>query len=339
MRKFIVSLAAAMGMYAAANEGVTLNSQGLRSYEAGLYRDAEGYYRRALEAFSGEQSLARSIVKTNLGIALRAQGRLPEAETLLTQALVEIRELTGTGSTESAQVSNKLAAVYLDQRRFREATNLLQRMAETGGDRNTVVAYGNLAVAAMGLGEIDRAEEYARRGVTLAEQILPGDDPGRAAVLNNLGQACRFTGKYLEAEQRYREAIAIWEVKLGPSHPDLARGLMNLAAFYHDRGREAGAEQLYLRAYDILSKPDPVTAVVVRNELADVMRGELRYTEAEKLARATLVEMEGVMRPEDPRLQRAWMNWARLLSETHRSSEAAKIVSRLSSAGYVPSGR
>src|SRR5215471_2175072 len=102
MRKFIVSLAAAMGMYAAANEGVTLNSQRLRSYEAGLYRDAEGYYRRTLEAFSSEQSLARSIVKTNLGIALRAQSRLPEAEALLAQALIEIREFTGTSSTETA---------------------------------------------------------------------------------------------------------------------------------------------------------------------------------------------------------------------------------------------
>ena len=103
---------------------------------------------------------------------------------------------------------------------------------------------------------------------------------------------------------------------------------MNLAAFYHERGREAGAEQLYLRAAEILQGTDPVLALVVRNELADVLRAELRYTESEKLARATLGEMEGVMRRDDPRLVRGWMNWAKLLRETRRSSEAAKVIAQ-----------
>ena len=88
---------------------------------------------------------------------------------------------------------------------------------------------------------------------------------------------------------------------------------------------------MYLRAGEILEKADPVLTLVVRNELADVLRAELRYTESEKLARATLREMEGAMRADDPRLVRGWMNWARLLRETKRSGEAAKVIKTLAS--------
>ena len=55
--------------------------------------------------------------------------------------------------------------------------------------------------------------------------------------------------------------------------------------------------------------------LVARNELADVMRAQVRYTEARKLARATLAQMEGAMQPDDPRLIRAKANWARLCAE------------------------
>ena len=123
----------------------------------------------------------------------------------------------------------------------------------------------------------------------------------------------------MEAEIYYRKAIEIWEDTLGPEHPDLARGLMNLAALYHERGRETGSEDLYLRAAQIfeaaLGKNAPET-LVVRDELADVLRAERRYTEAAKLARATLSAMQSALAEDDPRLQRARFNFVRLQQET-----------------------
>jgi len=82
----------------------------------------------------------------------------------------------------------------------------------------------------------------------------------------------------------------------------------------------------YLRAEAILEKTDERLALVVRNELADVMRAQLRYTEAKKLARATLTKMEGLMRPDDPRLLRARFNWTRLIAESQRTVLAAKAA-------------
>jgi hypothetical protein len=103
---------------------------------------------------------------------------------------------------------------------------------------------------------------------------------------------------------------------------------MNLAAFYHDRGRETGAEDLYTRAAAILEQglgSNETEALVVRNELADVLRAERRYTESEKLSRATLAAMQARFREGDPRLVRAQVNYARLQEETHRLAQAKKI--------------
>jgi tetratricopeptide (TPR) repeat protein len=373
MRQVLLGLVAAASLMAHAGgvDGTELNSRGLESYRLGHYEEAESWYRRAIEAFSPDQRLARALARENLGVALRAQNRLVEGRNLLEQALAEIRELLGADSLETAQAMSNLAAaywpdgdiskaellatradvlfsgfpgsrlserannrqilssVYLTQGRYQDAIKLLLASLEFGDDRMKAMSYGNLAVAAIGLGEMAQADEYARRGLALAEQALPEGHPYRAVLLNNLAQACRFSGKYLEAEKFYREALGIWETRLGPSHPDVGRGLMNLAAFYHERGREAGAEQLYLRAAAILENVDPALTLVARNELADVFRAQLRYTESEKLARTTLRQMEGTFPSGDPRMLRAWTNWAKLLTQTRRSGEAAKVMARV----------
>jgi len=192
---------------------------------------------------------------------------------------------------------------------------------------NTVISYSNLAAAAIGAGDNQRAEQYARQALEMAQRTLPARHRLTAVALNNLAQSCRFQEKYLEAEVYYRRAIEIWEDTLGSQHPDLARGLMNLAALYHERGRETGAEDLYLRAAEIfdaaLGRNTPL-ALVVRNELADVLRAERRYTEAAKLARDTLSIMQSELPEDDPRLQRARFNFARLQQETQPARTKVK---------------
>lgn len=107
---------------------------------------------------------------------------------------------------------------------------------------------------------------------------------------------------------------------------------MNLAAFYHERGREAGAEGLYQRAAAIFSRafgPDSTWVLLVRAELADVLRAERRYSESERMSRAVLAAMEKSFTPDDPRLSRALGLRALLLTETKHPEEAAAVLARL----------
>jgi tetratricopeptide (TPR) repeat protein len=254
---------------------------------------------REISALAGSESPEAVQATSNLSALYWSVGELAKAETLALRA--DNRKI--------------LALVYVAQRRFAEASKLLTTLMETADDASAVNFYGNLASVSLGVGNLEQAEAYAQRAVEIAQCVLPEGHPSRAAVLNNRAQVYRFTGRYQEAETDYRAALGIWEKTVGTLHPDYARGLVNLAAFYHERGREAGAEQLYLRAVEILEGADPNLVLVARNELADVMRAQLRYTEARKLSRETLAQMEGVMRVDDPRLIRAKANSARLMAE------------------------
>ena len=114
----------------------------------------------------------------------------------------------------------------------------------------------------------------------------------------------------------------------------MARGLINLGSLYHDRSRDAGAEELYRRAADIFARSlgdNRVETLLTRSELADVLRAEHRYVEAETLSRATLAPLQQMLRPGDPRLARVLFHRAQLLRETQRKGEAEVILERLQS--------
>ena len=290
---------------------------------------------RELEQLAGPNSLEAARVLSNLAALHLSSGKLTEGESVSLRAEGIYEQTAQQGAEHHAERgSNRqiLASIYLGQRRFADADKLLRNMLQDGDDRLAVKTYTNLSVAAIGMGDFVQAEQYARRSVELARRTLPPGHPTLAVCFNNLAQALRFQARYLEAEGLYREAIAIWEGSVGPQNPDVARGLMNLAAFYHERGREAAAEELYGRASRIfeeeLGKQHPQT-LIARNELADVLRAERRYTESEKLTQLTLGEMEKAFRADDPRLIRALMNYARLLGETRRREQALAVLKKI----------
>lgn len=309
------------------NLGVLLRVQGRYAEARVKLEDA----RTQLEALTGAESVATAKAIGNLAGLYWSCGELDRAEEMALRADVILEQWQEAGAAERANNRQILAAVFLGQRRYADASRLLLALLQNADGRTAVRSYGNLAAAAIGMGDTALAEEYARKGVERARQVLPPGHPGLAVVLNNLAQTCRLTGSYVEVEKYYREAIGIWEAALGGSHPDVARGLMNLAAFFHERGREAGAEKLYLRAVEILEAalgPGHALVLVARDELADVLRGQMRYTEAGKLARRALEEMQLAFKADDPRMIRAWVNYARLLSETKRTAEAKRVLAR-----------
>jgi len=69
--------------------------------------------------------------------------------------------------------------------------------------------------------------------------------------------------------------------------------------------------------------------LVARNELADVLRAQGRFTESEKLGRPTLASLQTALGPQDPRVIRALTNYARLLEDTKRSKQAAALRAQI----------
>jgi tetratricopeptide (TPR) repeat protein len=340
------------------NAGTRLYAEARYSEAEALFRRAMAAWVQT--GPEGQRGLAR--VLGNLGAALRATGRYSEAERLLLEAVGQMQAAMGPESADTGCALHNLAALYLTegdlakaeegalragplvdeterpanrqllasiyikQGRHDEAETILKPAAEGAEGKLLLTIELNRTVSAIARIHLADAAEYAQRAVDLARCSLPARHPAMGVALNNRAQVARFQGRYMEAERDYREAIQIWEDSLGPGHPDVAKGMMNLAAFYHERGRETGAEDLYERAALTLERiygKGSAELLVARNELADVLRAERRYTESERMGRTTLKALEKTLDARDPRVVRAVANYERLLGETRKPKEAA----------------
>jgi tetratricopeptide (TPR) repeat protein len=365
--KAVLLIALIGGLQAATRQDAAeLTKQANQLYVQSLYTEAEPVYRRALEAWTelGPDSIQeRAIAMRDLGTLLRAVGRFDESETLLKQSLHDLQsrpervralwnlatlyrlrgeyeeaERYARLSIETAEGEEQrgpklvLASIYIEQRRYPEAIPILLDLEKTAGEATLAAIYNDLATIWLARGEYPNAAGYSRKAVDAGCRALGPNHPAVAAAWNTLGQAFRFQGRYLDAETSYRESIAAWEKAFGPANANSAKVMMNLAALYHQRDREAGAENLYVRAASILEtrygKQYP-TVLVARNELADVLRAERRYTESAKLGNATLQLLEQTLPWDDPRLTDALVNHAKLLRDTGHRREAAQLFSRV----------
>ena len=311
------------------NRALTLGNLGVLLRTEGRYTEAERSLSESLhqiEIFEGCETLNFAVMASNLASVYWALGELPKAEKWAQRAdAVFLANLPNESLRGNRQI---LASIYVAERRFEDAEQLLQPLLQGASEQQAASIYNNLASVDLGRGDYARAEEHSRSAVDMARRALPAFHPVLAACLNNLAQSLRFQGHYLEAEKLYRDALSIWEQVYGPHHPDVARGLINLGAFYHEREREAGAEELYLRGaaiYEQVYGPQDFRTLAARNELADVLRAERRYTESEKLARATLPLLKRSLAPDDPVLTRAVANWSHLMADVGQAGRLAKV--------------
>jgi tetratricopeptide (TPR) repeat protein len=197
----------------------------------GRYRAAEETLAAVLPALAATNAPATETVcaLSFLSAASRAQGRFEKAEAWATRALAFAESHDDVSIAERLSVRLMLGSVYLQEHRYEDAERTLTSVLSDGDSATVVAACTNLASVAIAQGDLDRAEDYARRGLRLARLALPAAHPAVATAWNNLGQVLRFRGNYSEAAHAYREAIAIFEASVGPAHPDVAKVRSNLA--------------------------------------------------------------------------------------------------------------
>uniref|UniRef100_A0A914D8K7 Kinesin light chain n=1 Tax=Acrobeloides nanus TaxID=290746 RepID=A0A914D8K7_9BILA len=164
---------------------------------------------------------------------------------------LRLRTNTGRNHPDVATMLNILALVYRDQKKYKEATNLLNealaiREKCLGEDHPTVAAtLNNLAVLYGKRGQYKEAEPLCKRALEIRERVLGQDHPDVAKQLNNLALLCQNQGKYDEVEKYYKRALEIYEGKLGPDDPQVAKTKNNLSSAYLKQGKYKEAEELY----------------------------------------------------------------------------------------------
>ncbi|MDJ1175316.1 tetratricopeptide repeat protein [Roseofilum capinflatum] len=220
-----------------------LRQQGEAAYNSGNYAQAELIWRRVIN------QKPDSVAYVWLGIALRNQGKLPEAVQSYRRAL----QL----DPEYALAHYNLGLALYDQGKLPEAVQSYRRALQL--DPEYAAAHNNLGLALSDQGKLPEAVQSYRRALQL--------DPEYAAAHNNLGLALSDQGKLPEAVQSYRRALQL--------DPEYALAHYNLGLALYDQGKLPEAVQSYRRALEL----DPEDAGA-HNNLGIALRQQDKPTEA-----------------------------------------------------------
>jgi eukaryotic-like serine/threonine-protein kinase len=187
-----------------------------------------------------------------LGLLRVDQARLPEADSLVRQALAIDTRLAPTNDRELARVTAALGYVLRNRGQRDSALMFLHTAARLqsapGGDSadlsETMTSLANVYYDA---GKY-QASDSLNRLVLGVDRVIHGDHhPSVAIDLTNLGAIEHELGRYPEAERLYREAIDIDRAWYGETHPETVSLLPMLA-------RTLVAEKRYDEAVDLLAQ-------------------------------------------------------------------------------------
>src|SRR6266571_1204702 len=228
--------------------------------EWGHYKEAEQYYRQALDitqAFYGPNHYKTAAGLTVLGRALRfePQGN-DEAARLFERALVIRERVFGKVHPQVASTVNELGGVALARDRFAEAEVLARRVLAIyrtvygGKHAFTGVGVSNLASVYVAQQQYARAEPLYREAIEIFTE-------SQGAEHLNTGIARIKLGRTLLRQRRYAEAVR--ETLAG----------YEILAKRTDRGVSwlVDAREDLVAAYDSLGQPDK--AAKFRTEFAD----------------------------------------------------------------------
>jgi tetratricopeptide (TPR) repeat protein len=264
-------------------------------------------------------------------------GRLPEAESLLRQALSIDENAYGSDHPEVAVRLSNLGSLLHKNFRLEEAERLIQRALDIDqrclGPQHPTVAtrLSNLTLLYASQGRYAEAEPLIRRALDIDEQCFGPNHPDIARDLTNLGHLLEHTNRIPEAAPLYRRALAIEQAHFGPDHPEVARTRGNLAGLLRSINQLEDAELLFREALAIneeaLGPNHPDVARELSN-IAAILKETDRQRAAEPLYRRALKIAEENFRPDHPEIARYMNNLATCLFEDKKFGEAEPLLKR-----------
>jgi Tfp pilus assembly protein PilF len=164
-------------------------------------------------------------LRNELGDVLLQLFRPADAEVELRAALSVRRERLGPSHPDTADTANKLgAALFYQQKGGTELPQLwsdaLVALEACGTERPALSSVlNNLGAWAHAVDrDMERAEQYLRRGLEVGERVHGSEHPLLATSLANVATFDQKRGDLALAQQRLARALAILERKHGTDH-------------------------------------------------------------------------------------------------------------------------
>ncbi len=184
----------------------------------GQHKQAGSLYKQAMVSLAklkGGDDPELGICWLQIGKLQEALGRYEKAEDGYVKALAIVEKVDG--HVALGEILEKLAGLYMELEREKEAIPLLERLCavkeqSTNPDRaSLIMAYNNLAEACRICGRYAQAEENYLRSLAITEDLRGSDHPAVGSILQELGQLCERQGKKDEAERYRQRASTIFQ--------------------------------------------------------------------------------------------------------------------------------
>jgi tetratricopeptide (TPR) repeat protein len=236
-------------------------------------------------------------------IALRAAGKIREAERCCRQAAALFEQVGGKRSPDAIHARVELGEMAELRGDLSAAVRLLEEGArhlrrEASAQATPADVRGLYLRAALGgarvrqlRGEYTAVERAYRGALRWAARHMGKGSAEVATVLTAQGVLRKAQGRYGEALKLYRKALPIVRRQRGPKAADIAALHHNLAGSEHARGRLAQAEVHARRGLGIRRRAfGPRDPGVIADEaaLAPILDGLGKHSEAEALYRRAL---------------------------------------------------
>jgi tetratricopeptide (TPR) repeat protein len=316
---------------------------------------AERSYREAIRlsagAKKGDLAVLRAVSLHELGAVLAQEGRYPDADHSLRDALALGHRLGLDKSDETARTLQDLALVVEEGGDIDKAIALMQQSVSIYRALHPSDPYPAFAEAINNLGYIEeqKGDTRAAKGLFLEalamkRRLFGEKHPEIAAGLANLALVANDEGDLARAEELDRQALAMRRELVGDVNPDVADTLNNLAFVQADRGDLKGAvtsERESLEIYRKLFPGDHPEVARIANRLGLFLTQQGAYPEAEKELTDALQMRQRLLGPDHPDVASSLTHLAILQVAAHEyaaalaaAEHAARIYRATSSADW-----
>ncbi|MEZ5964304.1 MAG: serine/threonine-protein kinase [Planctomycetota bacterium] len=262
--------------------------------------DAELVHALATARSAGDESLVGDALDA-LGCLRNTQGRKPEAEQMLREALRLRRRTHGPVSEPVVSTMN------------------------------------NLATVCWALGDLEETGELLRGALALHRQMGDSEDQQvEAQLTHNLGVLHMTRGEHQHARDCFDAALALRRTSLPDGHPRLADTLDVLARLELERGDPCAAEDFARQCLTIRERalPDHWFTDDTRSLLAASLIEQQRWQEAETLLRSALPALRHKCGDTFDHTQEAFERLARVCEHVGHDEEAAGYRASLREGGH-----
>ena len=184
----------------------------------GRHKQAGELYKKAmvsLTALRGREDQEMGICWYQIGKLQEALGQYEKAEDPYKKALAILGN--APDNAVFGDILNKLAGLYMELEREREAIPLFERLcafkreAANPDNASLAMAYNNLAEAYRICGSYDESEKNYKHSLAITEELRGKDHAAVASILQELAQLCQRQGKKDEAQEHRERAAAIFQ--------------------------------------------------------------------------------------------------------------------------------